>query len=188
MRQRRRPHIPQRRRIFVGCEGESERGYAARLARILDGEGADIHFDTVVLNGGDPLSIIDAAIRQASQRGRLREAYAHRVVLLDSDRCEGKSSLREKVVTLAVGAGIRLIWQEPCHEAFLLRHLEGCQTLLPPSTKLAEAKLREFWPEYEKAMSASRLAKQLDRSAFERAAKVERGLCDFLIDIGFIHR
>jgi hypothetical protein len=35
MMRRRRLLIPQRRRIFLGCEGESERGYGALIGRFV---------------------------------------------------------------------------------------------------------------------------------------------------------
>jgi hypothetical protein len=51
-----------------------------------------------------------------------------RAVLLDTDR-RGQAPQRDmRMVELAQRTRLRLIWQEPCHEAFLLRHLEGCQT------------------------------------------------------------
>ncbi|MGH7212214.1 MAG: hypothetical protein ACREF1_12225, partial [Acetobacteraceae bacterium] len=87
---------------------------------------------------------------------------------------------------LARSAGIRLIWQSPCHEALLLRHLENCATLRPATCQQAHAELRRRWPEYRKGMSASDLAIRLNHAEVARVRQVERELDAFLNDIGFI--
>jgi len=71
----RRPRvlIPQRRRLFVGCEGESEQAYVALLARLSGEAGLAVHLDAVLLQpgGGDPLAIVErAAARAAEREGR----------------------------------------------------------------------------------------------------------------------
>jgi len=60
---RRRLFIPQRRRIFLGCEGESERGYGALIGRLLESQRRDVHLQVVLLKpgGGDPLALIEQA-------------------------------------------------------------------------------------------------------------------------------
>ena len=59
----RRPRVPRRKRIFVGCEGESEQGYAALLQRFAEERGAAVHADAkVVPRAGNPLTLVSRAI------------------------------------------------------------------------------------------------------------------------------
>jgi hypothetical protein len=81
---------------------------------------------------------------------------------------------------------LQLIWQRPCHEAVLLRHLDGCSQQRPPSTALAGQRLANRWPGYAKAMPAVRLAERLDRVAITRASAVEPELAVLLREIGLI--
>jgi hypothetical protein len=62
-----------------------------------------------------------------------------------------------------------LIWQEPCHEAVLLRHVAGCDQLRPQTSAAAIAELRKCWPDYQKGwrtisiQSASGAQRRLNR-------------------------
>jgi hypothetical protein len=108
-------------------------------------------------------------------------------VLIDADRL-GQSPVRDtQIAPIAQAARIRIIWQRPCHEALLLRHLEGCAQLQPATSQQALAELRHRWPEYVKGMPALRLADQIDDGAIQRARAVEAELAGFLADIGYTH-
>ena len=182
-----RPKIRQRMPIFVGCEGESERGYVALLDRLAEQQGLAIHLDSVLLRpgGGDPCSLIELAARKLAEKLRKRGVQYHaKVVLLDQDLLGRVPDRDNREFQIAAQAGIRLIWQSPCHEALLLRHLEGCQTLRPLTTPLAVAQLRREWPAYEKGMAAAELAGHLDLMAIRRAAEVEPELSILLQTIG----
>lgn len=85
---------------------------------------------------------------------------------------------------LAQEHGIKLIWQEPCHEALLLRHLSGHAEDRPPTCRNAAGMLKAVWPEYGKPMSAAGLSQRVDLAGLRRAAAVEPGLKEFLDDIG----
>jgi hypothetical protein len=179
--------ILQRRRVFLGCEGESEQGYGALLRRLLETRRQDVHLDVVLLRpgGGDPLALIELAQRLIANSERKREApYALRAVLLDSDKL-GQVPERDARID-AAALGIKLIWQEPCHEALLLRHLAGCRYLRPATPDLAMAELAWHWPEYTKGLSAMRLAERIGENEVRYALQVELGLAGFLSDIGFI--
>lgn len=184
---RRRAARPQRVRIFVGCEGESEQGYVALLQRLADAAGLALHLDTVVLQpgGGDPLAIVELAVRRMGQRERQHGApYAHRAILLDADK-RGQSPQRDdRAAAVAAGEAIMLIWQEPCHEALLLRHLPGCAQLRPPQTPLACQQLVQRWPQYRKPMPAVRLAQRIDATNLAQIRTVEGALTEFLVAIG----
>jgi hypothetical protein len=82
MKRPRRPFIPQRRRVFFGCEGDSERGYGGLIGRLLEEQRRDIHLDVTLLKpgGGDPLALVERAIKYIRDSERKWEApYALRV-------------------------------------------------------------------------------------------------------------
>jgi hypothetical protein len=179
--------IPQRRRIFLGCEGESERSYGALLANFVEERHGRIYLDTVLLQpgGGDPLALVELAIRLMRKRVQQSGGYAAKAMLLDAD-VRGRSPDRDgRALALAAKEGIRLIWQEPCHEALLLRHLDGCAALRPPTSDLSLAQLQQRWPEYRKGISAVRLAARIDVHGVRRAAVMESELRAFLTEIDF---
>jgi hypothetical protein len=188
MMRRRRLVIPQRRRVFLGCEGESERGYGALIGRLLENRRRDVHLHVVLLQpgGGDPLALVKLAQKRIAEGERKSESlYVHRAVLIDADRL-GQSPLRDaQIAPISQAAHIQVIWQRPCHEALLLRHLNGCQQLRPRSPAQAMAELRQRWPEYVKGMPAMRLADQIDHGAIARVQLVEAELADFLANIGY---
>ena len=188
MMRRRRLVIPQRRRVYLGGEGESERGYGALVGRLLESRRRDVHLHVDLLRpgGGDPLALVELARRRIAEGERKSESpYVHRAVLIDADRL-GQSPLRDAQVSLiAQGARIQIIWQSPCHEALLLRHLEGCQQLRPPTSPLALAELQQRWPEYVKGMPALRPSDRIDHAALQRVLEVEAELAAFLANIGY---
>lgn len=184
----RRPHrlIPQRRRLFVGCEGESEQSYVALLARFAEAARVSVHLDAVLLRpgGGDPLAIVERAAAKVDERVGRHGAYERRFVLIDRDRWGQTPNRDQQIAGLAVSASLELIWQRPCHEAVLLRHLDGCSQLRPRSTAIAQTGLSARWPSYQKGMPAIRLADRLDIAAVQRAAAVEPELAVLLHEIG----
>lgn len=184
---RRRTLRPQRVPIFIGCEGESERGYVAFLSRLAEQAELAVHLDPVVLQpgGGDPLAIVERAVQRLSERRRKRQTvYAAQFVMLDRDKW-GQAPARDvQVAGVAARAGLSLVWQDPCHEAMLLRHLKACAALRPQATPLAEAALRERWPDYSKPMDGAALSLRLDHAALLRAVAVEPELAIMIAAIG----
>ena len=182
-----RPHIEPRRRVFLGCEGESERGYGMFLQSLAKARGLALFIDAVVLQpgGGNPLEIVRKAIAQHKARASQNGAYDGRAILLDTDKLGevigGKATVDAKAAT----AGITLIWQRPCHEAFLLRHFEGLQTHEPATSQEAQTRLGGVWPDYEKGLSGQAISKRLDEAAVRRVMAVELELAGFLRRIGF---
>lgn len=186
---RRRPFRPQRVPIFIGCEGESERGYTAFLGRLAEQAGLAVHLDPVVLQpgGGDPLAIVELAEKRLSQGRRKQTAYAAKFVMLDRDKW-GQAPARDlQVAGVAARAGLSLVWQDPCHEAVLLRHLDACAALRPPATPAAEEALRQRWRDYAKPMDGAGLARRLDHAAVLRAIAVEPELALLINTIGLDH-
>lgn len=85
---------------------------------------------------------------------------------------------------LAAQKNITIVWQRPCFEAVLLRHLPGCHTRRPPDTPGAGNALQGEWAEYAKPMDRAALARRLDLAATLRAAGVEPELEALLRAIG----
>jgi RloB-like protein len=181
MRPVRRPSIPQRRRVFLGCEGESERSYANLLVRLLEQSPPRIHLDAVPLGGGDPLALVERAMRHIANQ----DAYVIRAVLLDADRLSQTPDRDDRMRKIAETAKLRLIWQTPCHEALLLRHLENCGDLRPPTSDQAERQLRLHWPDYKKGLSAIKLAQRIGVAEVRQILPIELDLAAFLREIGF---
>ncbi len=186
-----RPALPQRRPIFLGCEGESERGYAELIRRLREERRRDLHLDVTLLRpgGGDPLALVELACRKIRDNERKRDIrYSIRAVLLDSDRRGSDSRRDQRMFQLANTEQVLLIWQEPSHEALLLRHLDGCQTLRPQTPADAKAELLRRWPHYSKGSSAAQLLKRIGIEQIMAAASVEQSLREFLIAIEFSDR
>jgi hypothetical protein len=178
--------IPQRKRIYLGCEGESEQSYGKRLNEIADAAGLHLHFDNDVLQpgGGDPLDLVKLAIRHIKEKEAKRTSFAFRAILLDWDKWGIKPERDTQIEPLVRRNRLHLIWQKPCHESFLLRHLAGQTAKRPQNSELAMQALKKLWPEYYKGMPAIELAAKIDQNAVLRAASVESTFKDFLDQIG----
>jgi hypothetical protein len=175
---------PQRRRVFVGCEGESEQSYVALVQRLL-GPGAAIHLVAPVLNGGDPLAIVESALKAIrAENAKGREPFVRRFVFLDSDLRGNKPERDGRCRALAAAQKIELVWQEPCHEAMLLRHLEGNETRRPATTAASIESLKRAWPGYRKGMVAQELGQRIDLEALRRVIRVEDQIAMFLQEVG----
>jgi hypothetical protein len=184
---RRRIVIPQRKRIFLGCEGESEQSYGALLTRIVGQQKSDFFLDTVLLRpgGGDPLALIELAEKKKKQGEKKGGDYAVAYVLMDTDKRGQAPQRDQQAIKLAQDEGLTIIWQEPCHEALLLRHLPNSQQLKPQSTALALATLNARWPGYTKGMPAAKLAATIDADSLRQVRVVEPALSALLADLGF---
>jgi hypothetical protein len=182
-----RTRIPQRQRIYLGCEGESEQSYGRLLNRITDDAGLHLHIDCDVLQpgGGDPLALLETAIRKIRQKVLNRGPFVNCAVILDADKLRVSPDRDAQIRRLVQAHGIHLIWQRPCHEGFLLKHLVQQD---PPSTGLAVAALARLWPEFRKGMSATELAMRIDQESVRRAANAEPDFRAFLALIGLVDR
>jgi hypothetical protein len=184
---RRRATIPVRTRIFLGCEGESEQGYGALLTRLAEEAGLHLAIHSVLLRpgGGDPLDLVALAIEMSRRAESKRGAFATKAVLLDRDKLGITPERDQRLFPLAAENGLRLIWQNPTHEALLLRHLDGCHQLRPQTAALALAELERRWAGYRKPMSAVRLSTCLGIAELRRVCAVEESLQEFLRECGF---
>ena len=177
----------EKRRFFLGCEGQSEIAYARLLSEFARQARAPAHLDIRPLfpGAGAPLARIRFAVKELERPVQKRRMpYAGRFILLDRDQIQGERCMAEDAERLARARGIRLIWQEPCHEALLLRHLSGHADARPPTCRDAASALRAVWPEYEKPMSGGSLSQRIDLAGLRRAAAVVPGLQGLLDAIG----
>lgn len=190
MSSRKRPYIERRKRFFFGCEGESEQAYGQFLGRLSERKKLPNHIDTVTINGGSPRMVVAGAIAKARERSEQRGPYLFKAVILDSDKLtespKGVEKERNELEHLATTHEILLIWQTPCHEGFLLRHIKGCQSLRPPYSKEARSMLLKRWPEYIKPMQVSALIELISFEDLLNFAEGERSsLRIFLEKLGF---
>ncbi|MHB1564853.1 MAG: hypothetical protein ACYCXP_12345 [Leptospirillum sp.] len=189
MSSRKRPHIPKRKRFFLGCEGESERSYGQFLGQLSENRGLPNHIDTVTINGGSPRVIVTGAIVQAKDRSERRGSYLFKALMLDSDKLaespNGAEKEQSELEHLATNHDILLIWQTPCHEGFLLRHIKDCRSLKPPDSREALSMLRKRWPDYRKPMQVSALVEIISLEDLLHFAEGKRSLRIFLEKLGF---
>ncbi len=173
--------------VFLGCEGESEQAYGQVLGDIVRQKLNSVHLEVVLIGegAGSPLAKIKKAIKRIENLERTRSRFWRKALLIDSDLAEINKPQANEAKQLADHNCIRLIWQTPCHEAFLLRHLPGCNQHRPPTSAIAKANLCAEWEEYTKPMNRLRLAKRLDESRIREAMSVEPELHSFLADIGW---
>jgi hypothetical protein len=179
--------IPRRRRIFFGCEGESEQGYGALLQHLADDrQQPHVSLDLHVCGGGDPLAVLETACKRARDRVSRYGEFAIRVLFADGDRLGQVPTRDAKINPLAAREHFLIVWQRPCFEAFLLRHLPGCQSRQPPTAAAALVALRQAWPVYSKPMPQMRLAPRIGLNEIRSAATVEPDLRAFLTAMGLL--
>lgn len=183
---RRRAFVRQRAPVFFGCEGLSEVGYGRFLQILADEADLHLHIDAVDVQNGDPLAIVEGAVALARRREAARAPYRHRVLALDADQLGTSPERDARAISVADRAKFRLLWQRPCFEALLLRHLEGCETLRPALTRDAEREIAVRWPDYRKGLPALDLRRRLHIGDVLRAAGVEDDLAAILRLLGLI--
>lgn len=188
MTRRRPPHIPQRRPVYIGCEGASEVSYAGFLQDLLRAADLPVHLIVEELGpgAGDPLARVELAVRRLAHLRRTRTAPAERFVLLDDDQAQRDPQRADRAKRAAADKDIVIVWQRPCFEAVLLRHLDGRAAHRPPDTPGAGRALLRDWPEYQKPMNRADLARRLDLAAVLRAAAVEPELDALLRCLGLL--
>ena len=182
----RRPYIPQRTPVFLACEGGSEYGYVRWLNRLARNCGALVAIKAERLQGGDPLELVESAMSKLRHRDRPGARFEVRGLLLDADLRGVNPGRDSEAARLAERRKIRLIWQEPIHEAFLLRHFDGFETHRPPDKRSAQRQLKNVWPDYEKGMDATGYERRLGLDHLRRVRTVEPVFDAFLALAGWL--
>ena len=168
-----RREISRRKRFFVGCEGQSEQGYAKLIQRFADKEGLFVHIDAKLLaKAGDPLAMTKRAVAEIALAEQLpHPVYSHRFLLFDTDRLKQSPERDREMKKLASQNKLTLVRQDKCFESVLLRHFQGHETAHPMTSADALSRLEKIWPDYRKGVSAIELGKQIGLSDIRRAAK-----------------
>jgi hypothetical protein len=130
-------------------------------------------------------ALVEKAYRLIVDNEAKHGSYAIRAMLLDADRLGQNPDRDARIPRIAGRARLRLIWQRPCFEALLLRHLEGCRDRQPLNSYQAVEELERRWPGYEKGLPAMRLADRIGAREVRQAVEVEPELAGFLADLGF---
>jgi hypothetical protein len=183
---RRRALIPPRRRIFLGCEGESEQSYGSLLARVAEERKQHIALQVVLLRpgGGDPLGLVVLAADLSRRAEERRGPFFYKAIFLDRDKLGETPDRDKRLFTVADANQLHLVWQDPTHEAFLLRHLANCQNLRPRTAALATSELCKRWPGYRKPMTVIELAERIGAAEVQRACTVTPELEELLVACG----
>lgn len=182
---RRRPFIQPKTPVYLGCEGKSEAAYGQCLNDLLKAAHLPIHIQVEVLapGVGDPLDRVERAVQQIVRAKSRRVTFKLQAVLMDFDQAYGEPERAAEAKRLAARHDLAIIWQDPCHEALLLRHMPRCADRKPPTCAVALQALKTVWSEYNKPMSRAKLAERIDLEAIGRAAEVEPDLKAFFTRI-----
>lgn len=185
---RRRTIIPQRAPIFIGGEGQSEIAYAGWLRNLIRDRSLPFHLELCDLGpgAGDPLSRIEMAIERLERLEKNRERYVKRYLFLDTDQLATNVGRADQAHRLADRNQLTVIWQDPTHEAFLLRHLAGCDTRRPPDKRSADRALIKEWSDYRKPCTSREIERRLDLEAACRVARRLPELDELLRFVGLL--
>lgn len=165
-----RVNIPERTRIFVGCEGESEHGYSTFLAKLTQDMGLRVFIDPHILMEGDPFSRIQKAQKIIEQQEVKRGPYQNKFAFLDTDQRVRDPKRAAQAVALAAELDITIIWQEPDHEGLVLKHFPPAPQKAPRTKVESMRGVRKFWPKYEKNSNALQYRNHLSANAVLLAA------------------
>lgn len=179
-----RRNLQKRKLILLGCEGKSERAYVALLNRFVHEASLPAQVRPLGLeHAGDPLSRVQLLLKKIRTE---RKQYHWVGILLDSDQAQSKHTepRTREARRLAKEHDINLVWQNPCHEGLLLRHMPGQEKIQPVNCADAQKKLVAIWREYRKPMIAEQLSKRIRLEDVQRAARVEPGLKKLLQTAG----
>lgn len=175
-----RRNLQKRKLILLGCEGKSERAYVALLNRFAHDASLPVQIRSLGLeHAGDPLGRVRLLLKKIRAE---RKQYHWVGILLDSDQAQSKHTeprVRE-ARRLAKEHDINLVWQNPCHEGLLLRHMPGQEKIQPVNCADAQKKLVVIWREYRKPMAANQLSSRIRLEDAQRAARVEPDLKELL--------
>ena len=161
-------------------------GYAGWLSNLARDQNLPVHIELSDLGkgAGDPFSRIQMALERVARLERDREAFAGRYAFLDTDQLVQDYDRAERARRMARQERLEVIWQDPTHEAFLLRHFPGFETHRPPDKRAADAALTRKWAGYEKPRTAQQLEQKFDIGDAHRVGIRLESLSQLLRQIG----
>ncbi len=183
-----RHNRPQRKVVFLGCEGASEHAYGQLLNKLLRDRSLAHRLEVRKLNpgAGSPEAMVTQAIKRIAEFERNRDRLVARWLLIDQDVVTSNPARKAQIDANAQSQRIQIIWQNPCHEAMLLRHLPNAPRTTLTTAAHAGRAIQRVWPGYQKGMDSTQLVARLDQAALQRAASVEPILCSLLQSLGLI--
>ncbi len=141
-------NVKPRQRIFVAVEGSWEQSFVKWLSLLCDQHNAHLHLDVANACGGDPLAIVECAVRDRKLRAR-KGPYIAAIILLDDDQLDQNQNRGTQALQLAQAEGLDLMFQHPNFEGLMLQLHAGYETRRPPPNR-ALPELQRVWPEFEK--------------------------------------
>ena len=166
-------------------EGSSEFGYLRWLNRLAARSGVRVAFTAKRLQGGDPLELVESALDRLTVVERRGARFRHRALLLDRDGLGANETRDRQAISLAERRGMTLLWQDPCHEGFLLRHFVTAAGQRPATARQAMQTLNKSWPTYCKGLSAIGYEQIFTIEHLARARGADLAFDDFLTRIGW---
>ena len=178
----RRRLVPQRKVIFIGTEGDSDRAFAQLLQRCCDQEHLRIHLKIKPASGGDSVAVVEDIGRWLARNDSGKD-YRARLVLLDRDRIEQDLRAGRDAQAAATRLKLELVFQDPNLEGLLLRLHPGRERRNIVAHK-AISELQKVWPAYKKPPTAEQLRQRFTLADVRRAAGHDQHLRQLLEVIG----
>ena len=179
---RRRRSVKQRRAIFIGVEGESDRAFAQFLQRCCKEEDRRLHLIVKPGGGGNSVIVVEEAGRHLARHSEKR-GIRDRLVLLDRDRIEQDLKAGHDAQAVASRLKLTIIFQDPNLEGLLFRLHQGHeQRRITAGDAMTE--LRKVWPEYRKPPTADQLSRRFTLPDVRRAARHDDELQKLLEILG----
>jgi len=177
---------PQLKRVFLGCEGDSERSYGAWLQAVAEDYKIPVPVDTYpdIGGGNQPCDIIERCISEMLQREARYGSYFSRAILLDSDNIDNDPNRNYAAIQQAETQNVKILLQVFEHEAFLLRHIAGHEHTRPNKGEGRTA-LQTAWPEYRRKFGKVQLYDKFVLEDLRRVCTIEAELREFLRSISF---
>ena len=111
--------------------------------------------------------------------------YRGKYLILDRDFAVNSRQELDRAVQIAARHSFGIVWQQGCHECFLLKHFSETENRNPPNAKACESALFGVWPDYRKGLDAIEYESRLTIESLARARGNLPELDAFLNDIGW---
>ena len=178
----RRRLVPQRKVIFIGTEGDSDRAFAQFLQRCCDQEQLRVHLKIKPASGGDSVAVVEDIGRWLAKNDPGKN-YQTRLVLLDHDRIEQDLRAGRDAQAAATRLKLELVFQDPNLEGLLLKLHPGRERQNIAAHR-AISELQKVWPTYKKPPTADLLQQRITLDDVRRAATHDQHLRKLLEVLG----